>query len=37
MYERVKIELKLFHSADIIRTSPSDEWKDDNADKNGWT
>ena len=35
-YETPKIEILLFHSQDIIRTSSEEEWEDDNANSDGW-
>ncbi len=37
MYERVKMQLILFQSEDVVRTSPLPEWSDENADSNGWS
>lgn len=36
MYEKLKIELVWLREEDIVRTSPVEEWKDENADSNGW-
>ncbi len=36
MYEEVKIELIFLRSEEIVRTSPTSEWKDENVDSDGW-
>ena len=36
MYEEVKVELIFLQSEDVVRTSPTSEWKDENVDEGGW-
>ena len=40
-YKRVELQLLFFDEADIVRTSGDgyveEDWKDENADQNGWT
>ena len=36
MYEEVKLELIFLQSEDVVRTSPTSEWNDENADSDGW-
>lgn len=36
MYEELKLELILLQSEEIVRTSPTGEWSDENVDGDGW-
>ncbi len=37
MFEKPDLQVILFSSEDVIRTSGEFDWQDENVDENGWT